>query len=170
MRTKEKKIYAKWPPERVIEAVNLVQNQGFEKAAGILGLSVASIKIALYRSGVSLSQLRQRRKIDKKKRRDCPNGAFVKPSKNRPFNAMVAIEADTGGCRWPIGDLDKDNFRFCCHEKFRGSFCRLHAAQAYLGTGPIPLDIWLARYDAYQAKMRAGERVRKAAKWHKKMA
>ena len=156
MRTEEKKVYIKWSPEKVAEALRLLEMHSPKRVGEIMGVAADSVRLALRRKGVTIKAFRRDAKKNKKFRR---KNAFVKPSGGcRPLAAMRTIEADTGGCRWPIGDLDTDSLRFCCHEKARGSFCKAHAPIAYVGDKPIPLAVWLAQYEARQA----------ATKWHTK--
>jgi hypothetical protein len=160
MSSVQKKVYKKWSPERVVQTVNLIQKHGIVAAGRMLGLSQSGLRIGLWRKGVSLSQLRQRSAINKKRVRGGMHGALVKPSGHRPLAAMKTIENDPGGCRWPTGDLDTDNLRFCCHEKARGSFCKVHAPLVYIGAEPMPISLWLSRYDAAQGRKRESRRHR----------
>lgn len=161
MRTSEKKAYVKWSPEKIAEALKLLEKHDARRVGELMGVGAGTIRVALQRKGISLNAFRRSLVKEKAARR---RSAFVKPSGHRPLAAMKTIENDAGGCRWPIGDLDTDNLHFCCHKRARGSFCATHAAIAYIGTGPLPMSVWLARYDAAQAKQRGHKRL---AKRHK---
>lgn len=161
MRTEEKKVYLKWSPEKIAQALDLLAIHDPKRVGELMGIDPDSLRITLWRKGISLIAFRRSARRAKQARR---KSAFVKPSGNRPLAAMKTIENDAGGCRWPIGDLDTDNLRFCCHEKARGSFCKTHAPLAYIGTGPVPMAVWLAAYDAAQARKKARER---ASKWRR---
>lgn len=168
MRTNEKKVYVKWSPEKLAEALKLLEKHDAKRVGELMEVDANTIRVALWRKGINLTAFRRSITKEKAARR---KSAFVKPSDGcRPLAAMETIENDAGGCRWPTGDLDTDNLRFCCHKKARGSFCATHAAIAYIGTGPIPLSVWLDKYDAAQARQKAQDRKKRArrhlARWH----
>ena len=50
--------------------------------------------------------------------------------------ALMALRPDQ--CRWPIGDPDSDNFRFCGERCFVGKpYCFEHCKLAYQFTAPV---------------------------------
>lgn len=88
-----------------------------------LGVKYETLRKALGRRGIKLSDY-----APKPKGRTAPRRAFIAPSENpeRAFHAMAAFENDPGGCRYPIGDLDKGNFRFCGREANNKTYCPSH--------------------------------------------
>ena len=50
--------------------------------------------------------------------------------------AALAVEAvHWSGCRWPIGEVHEDGFRFCNDPRRRGSYCERHRRLATRGGG-----------------------------------
>lgn len=118
MRNEDKQI---WSDELVKKAVKILKNHGPFNAAQMLGVKYHSMRMALSRRGIRLKQFRKYQH-----KRGHRTGAFTAPDgANRPFVAMDAMEADKGGCRFPLGDLDSGDYRFCGAEK-AGSYCSHH--------------------------------------------
>ncbi|MDQ0462611.1 GcrA cell cycle regulator [Caulobacter ginsengisoli] len=85
-------------------------------------------------------------------------GAHVQPAGLRALAAFDerAFEGLQGGvamaeverhhCRWPFGDPERRDFRFCGARKARGSYCSAHAAIAF----PVPPEQILAEAQALE--------------------
>lgn len=114
-----------------MNALELLEKHDIKQASELLGTSPTSLRLALYRKGISVFQYR--RHFKRPRRVQGERAAFVQPSEMRPFVAMAAMEADTGGCRWPYGDLDKDNFRYCGRDLASKSWCAYHQKKVYAG-------------------------------------
>ncbi len=50
-----------------------------------------------------------------------------------PPGARAVARLTVMGCRWPIGEIDNEGFRFCGHLRERGSYCPAHRRLAYAG-------------------------------------
>ena len=44
-----------------------------------------------------------------------------------PPGASAVMAVGPGGCRWPLGEVNEDAFRFCGAPRFRRSYCAAHA-------------------------------------------
>lgn len=145
MRTKT---YVKWDSELVAQALELLRKHGPALAAQRLGVSRNSLRDALRVRGHKVS-MRTKIKLKKQAKR---TRAFVKPAENpmRPFIAMAAIEADKGGCRYPLGDLDKENFRYCGRDVNRKGYCAAHEAKMHI---PRSAGWSQASYEKWQASV-----------------
>lgn len=43
-----------------------------------------------------------------------------------PPGARAVWDAGAGRCRWPLGEVAEDRFRFCDEPQARGSYCAAH--------------------------------------------
>jgi len=113
----------KWDDALVDTALAMLKHDEPAFVAKKLNVPYHGMRKALSRRGYQLRQFLRKRPKGHRGRLS----AFVKPSDtNRAFEAMKAMENDPGGCRFPIGDLDKGNFRFCGSDPETGSYCNHH--------------------------------------------
>lgn len=152
---KAKAIRVKWDAGLIGEALNLLKNHDVKTTAQKLNVNDFALRMALKRNGVSVRSFRQIRAKQRRIIKRAGGGqAFTSANEFSPFIAMRAFEADTGGCRWPIGDLSHDGFRFCCRAIARKSYCAAHAKRAYIKARDIPLNSFEA-YSKCESRLRA---------------
>lgn len=51
--------------------------------------------------------------------------------------ARAVFDLSARSCRWPIGEIDQETFRFCNEPRARGSYCPTHARLSH-ATVPAP--------------------------------
>lgn len=59
--------------------------------------------------------------------------------------AVRIVEVERRHCRWPLGDPEGPDFRFCGATRTRGAYCARHAARAYVATPEGQGVEWLER-------------------------
>lgn len=119
--------YTRWNDNAISEILKLLQTQSLSRAAKLLGISPQSISKALMRRGISVrGYLRLTARKSRKTQK--PRG-FIKPlDASASENAIRAFAyLAPCGCRFPLGELDSNNFRFCNARRHRGSYCKKHA-------------------------------------------
>lgn len=47
-----------------------------------------------------------------------------------PPGAAAVLALQQGGCRWPLGDVEHETFRFCAEARVNRSYCATHARHA----------------------------------------
>ena len=60
------------------------------------------------------------------------------PDGGRPMYLPGARAIETlsaRSCRWPLGEVDDEDFRFCGQLRTRGSYCAEHAGMSGRGNG-----------------------------------
>lgn len=50
-------------------------------------------------------------------------------------DAVTMMQVEARHCRWPHGDPEGSDFRFCGRPRAKGAYCKTHAARAY---EPVP--------------------------------
>ena len=50
-------------------------------------------------------------------------------------DAVTMLQVESRHCRWPHGDPEGADFRFCGRPRAKGAYCTTHAARAY---APVP--------------------------------
>jgi hypothetical protein len=110
----------------VAEALKTLTTDAIAPQYGVNGKTLRS---ALARNGIKVYDVRPHRERYKPKAR---NGlALSGVTDARP--AADALEAlPDNACRWPIGEVNSPDFRFCGCKKLPGrSYCACHGAAAY---------------------------------------
>lgn len=56
-------------------------------------------------------------------------------------HAVSLLQLEAHHCRWPIGDPQSSEFKFCGADKHEGAYCAKHARIAYAGKGRRERDV-----------------------------
>lgn len=59
--------------------------------------------------------------------------------------AVTMMQVGARHCRWPHGDPEGPDFRFCGRPRAQGAYCAAHAARAYAPVPPDQGHDWLVR-------------------------
>ena len=61
----------------------------------------------------------------------------ITPSDDAPVSGVTLLDIESHQCRWPLGDPQSDNFRFCGCRKVDGRpYCEAHLQMAYVPVRP----------------------------------
>jgi hypothetical protein len=124
-------LYKRWNENAISEVLKLLKTHSLKEVAQRLGTSPQSISKALMRRGISVCRYLDLTARKTSRRRK--SKAFTKPTNVGISNATVRAIAYSSarGCRYPIGDYESSDFRFCNAPRTKKSFCKKHAAVVY---------------------------------------
>lgn len=123
-----------------------VENLGAKEAAARLGVTKGVVMGCASRARMRFNN----KPFSMMARKKAPVAPTNAPPQLAPLpmvQALIVVAGDVEGpasiislrhdqCRWPVGDLDAVDFRWCGVEKAAGSYCAEHHALAHLVPPP----------------------------------
>jgi hypothetical protein len=123
--------YNCWDNNAISEVLKLLKVHSLKDAAAILNTSPQSISKALMRRGISargILHLTQRKTAGARKIK-----TYIAPSVAIASHAAVRAIAYASAhrCKFPIGELESEEFRYCNAPCTKRAYCAAHAALMY---------------------------------------
>ncbi len=131
VQVKKRPNYEKWTESRVTEVIQLLQSLSLKDVAQRLNLSPDSISKALRRRNISVHRTRMAtlNRRDESKAPKHHMAPLTRTDCSAAIRAITYLSAHR--CKWPIGDIDAPNFRFCNARRITKNYCAQHDALAF---------------------------------------
>ena len=119
----------KWSREELSTAITLLKSRTLEETADMLGANRKALTAALLRAGLRARDAREGRSYSQlRAASSTPPTAFL--DAHYAADALEALPANA--CKWPIGEPNSPDFRFCGAPRGNHpSYCECHAGLAH---------------------------------------